>query len=386
MGQAFIIMQIGDSALDDVCENAIVPALQACGLEPKRVDKHNEGGLLKSEIIAFIERADIIVADVTNERPNCYLEVGYAMGISKLRNLILTAREDHNRDSPAHKLGGPKVHFDLSGYDILYWRAEDIAEFRDELTKRIRRRQAVLPSTERKTVWDGEWIESQRERAFAGLAAIGKVGFMEVLFALDPPKLHKSQQDLDGAARRAQIGFTGWPIGVYLDSGDDRPRPTADGIIAEIKFGRGSYDYWSIRRSGAFYLLKSILEDERDPSKLYFDTRILRLTEAFLYCARLYTGLQVDQEAVVHIRIRHGGLKDRVLIASTAQRRLSGIPKSTIEDEVEGTVTTTIAQIETDLVALVKQVAAPLFTIFDLQEFAHEVYEGRVNDVVGGLS
>ena len=68
MAQAFIIMQIGNSELDSMCEKAIVPAIQACGLEPKRVDKHNRGGLLKSEIIKFIQTTDIIVADLTNER------------------------------------------------------------------------------------------------------------------------------------------------------------------------------------------------------------------------------------------------------------------------------------------------------------------------------
>lgn len=91
MSQAFIIMQIGSSDMDHACEQAIVLALRACGLEPKRVDKHNKGELLKSEIISFIENSDIIVADLTNERPNCYLEVGYAMGVDKFRNLVLTA-------------------------------------------------------------------------------------------------------------------------------------------------------------------------------------------------------------------------------------------------------------------------------------------------------
>jgi hypothetical protein len=65
MTTAFIIMQIGNPELDNVCAHAIVPALEICGLDPKRVDKHNTGGLLKSEIIAFIESADIIIADLT---------------------------------------------------------------------------------------------------------------------------------------------------------------------------------------------------------------------------------------------------------------------------------------------------------------------------------
>lgn len=120
MPEAFIIMQIGNPDLDKMCEQAVVPALKACGLEPVRIDKHNKGGLLKSEIIKRIQDSEVIVADLTNERPNCYLEVGYAMGIDKFRNLILTARQDHNQDSPDHQPGGAKIHFDLSGYDVLF--------------------------------------------------------------------------------------------------------------------------------------------------------------------------------------------------------------------------------------------------------------------------
>lgn len=45
--EAFIIMQIGDQDLDYVCDRAIVPALEAAGLEPRRVDRHNTGDLLK---------------------------------------------------------------------------------------------------------------------------------------------------------------------------------------------------------------------------------------------------------------------------------------------------------------------------------------------------
>src|SRR3972149_8278012 len=145
MPPAFIIMQIGNSELETVCREVFVPALIACGFDPKRVDKHNEGRLLKSEIVEFIETSDIIIADLTNERPNCYLEVGYAMGLDKFRNLIMTSREDHNQDSPNYKKGGPKIHFDLKGYDILFWEEDNLDEFKNELEKRIKRRLSPLP-------------------------------------------------------------------------------------------------------------------------------------------------------------------------------------------------------------------------------------------------
>jgi hypothetical protein len=137
---AFVIMQIGNMALDRVYERAIAPAIRDCDLVPRRVDRHNEGGLLHSEILAFLEESEILVADLTNQRPNCYLEVGYALGARRSAHLVLTAREDHQPDSPNYRPDGPKVHFDVSGYDILFWDPACLDAFRAQLAKRIRRR------------------------------------------------------------------------------------------------------------------------------------------------------------------------------------------------------------------------------------------------------
>jgi hypothetical protein len=144
MSQAFIIMQIGEPELERIYDRVIAPALEACGFTPRRVDRHTRGGLLASEIISFLEESEILIADLTNERPNCYLEVGYALGLGKSTNLILTAREDHDPESPRHRVGGPRIHFDLAGYDILFWRADRLAAFRQELEKRIQRRRLLL--------------------------------------------------------------------------------------------------------------------------------------------------------------------------------------------------------------------------------------------------
>lgn len=129
MDEVFVVMQIGNSQLDTVCDEAIDPAIRDAGFVPRRVDRHNSGDLLKSEIVEFIERSQIIVADITNERPNCYLEIGYAMGLGKKTNLILTAREDHHHSSPNFQHDGPKIHFDLEGYDILLWSPDNLADF-----------------------------------------------------------------------------------------------------------------------------------------------------------------------------------------------------------------------------------------------------------------
>lgn len=51
MSIAFVVMQIGDAELDGIFDTVIEPAIRSAGLQARRVDRHNEGDLLKSEII-----------------------------------------------------------------------------------------------------------------------------------------------------------------------------------------------------------------------------------------------------------------------------------------------------------------------------------------------
>jgi hypothetical protein len=384
MNNAFIIIQIGNSELEKLCTQSIIPAIEACGLSAKRVDKHNEGGLLKSEIIKFIESSEIIIADLTYERPNCYLEIGYTMGIDKFRNLILTAREDHNLDSKNYKTGGPKIHFDLSGYDILFWNPLKLDDFRTELEKRIKRRLAIIQPTseEPKGYWNIDWISSHQATALAGLSKTGVTGFMEARFALDYPKPDWTQKILDDAARASNINTFGWPIAVYLGNREEfRPKPKSDGIVAEIS--SGTYDYWAIGRNGDFYMLKSLFEDSRDASKIFFDTRINRVTELFLYCARLYDRLGVDRSSFINIVVRHSGLKNRTVKAANPNR-LMLVDHSTTEDESITELRIKLEEIETILTSLVKQVTAPMFILFDYLEISDGIYNDIVNSFVQG--
>jgi hypothetical protein len=386
MPHAFIVMQIGDTSLDEMCRRSIVPAITACGLEARRVDKHNQGGILKSEIVQFLETSEIIVADLTNERPNVYLEIGYAMGLDKFRNLILTVRHDHFLDSPKYVRGGPRIHFDLAGYEILAWHPENLDEFRMELEKRIRRRRAVvalaLPSG---SALDDVWIEDQRNTANAGLANIGRSGFMEVRAGLLPPKPDKNQRELNQAARASQIETFGWPIAVYVDDDRFRPRPRADGIFASIApESKQSYDYWTIRRNGDVFIVGSLFEDEQRSDTIFFDTRIIRVAEAFLYLLRLYSQLGIDRATRVEVVVRHGGLRGRVLSASSP-RRLMHSRRSTQEDRIESPIHDSLEGLEANLAKHVEAVVAPLLTLFDFFELRASDYEQLVNDFVAGV-
>ena len=386
MPQAFLIMHIGNAELDHVAASAIVPALVACGLEPKRVDKHNKGGLLKTEIIDFIETSDIIVADLTHERPNCYLEVGYVMGVDKFRNLILTVREDHFSDSENFKKGGPKIHFDLAGYDILAWHPGDIDSFRTELEKRIRRRLAILapPSEVASASLQSDWFSEQRTLADEGMKKTPRTAYMEVSFALASRTEQFSLPTLNNAAQTAPIHTFGWPIAPYLTREDLRPRPRADGVVCEVLGGRKeSYDYWALRRNGDFYWRGSLFEDERRPGDLFFDTRIVRVTETLLYCGRLYAALDQDRQRVVTVTIRHVGLRGRRLSCAN-QNRLIHARDVSHENESAVFFSVRLEQLETELVTLVKAVVAPMLALFDFFELNDQIYEKLVNDFVAG--
>ena len=378
-----MIMQIGNKELDSVYYNAIEPAILSTGLSVKRVDKHNQGGLLKSEIIKFIQESEIIIADLTNERPNCYLEIGYAMGIDKFRNLILTVKDDHFQDHPNYMKGGPKIHFDLSGYDILAWSPNSLDSFKEKLIKRIKHRLFIISPQEQELIWDNAWIQKHRGIAQDGLLKAGFEGSMEIRFALDPPKINVTQNDLYNAARSSEIHTFGWPIGVFLyNIPEEKPYPTNEGIVAEIQ--TESYDYWTINKKGDFYSLISLFEDQRNKSEyVFYDIRIFRVTESLLYCAKLYNHFDVGPFKNVYFAIRHSGFMGRVIIPSDPSTLVRKVHKS-IENNSETSIVFRLDQIESNLVILVKDICTPFFELFDFFQVDHAYYENIIDRFVSG--
>ena len=395
MDEVFVVIQIGDAQLDQVCDEAIDPAIVDAGFTPRRVDRHNEGDLLKSEIVQFIERCQVIVADVTNERPNCYLEIGYAMGLGKKANLILTAREDHHHSSPSYDRNGPKVHFDLEGYSILFWNPDDLPAFRSELARLIRRRAAIVRPTERPAVPpDGlEWRGALREQGEGGLARIGRSGYMEAAAEIRPEG-NWPQTRLLEVLRESSIHNFGWPIAVMLENRDEyRPRPTMDGITAEVAIGEGepngfgqdrrSYDLWKLFRDGRFYTLLSYFEDERSPGALFFEVRIKRVTETLMLLSRIYRRLGASDTDQVTVWFRHAGLAGKTLRAANWNRDLR--ERTTAEGIVDSALTATVASLESNLVEHVKEVIDPLFMVFEFFELGDNVLAEIVDEFVAEL-
>lgn len=84
---------------------AITSAAQAAGLRAERVKDVPGDYRITDRILKMIGQARFIVADLTNERPNVYFELGYARGLGKTVITILRS--------------GTNIHFDVRDWTYI---------------------------------------------------------------------------------------------------------------------------------------------------------------------------------------------------------------------------------------------------------------------------
>jgi hypothetical protein len=231
------------------------------------------------------------------------------------------------------------------------------------------------------------WFTAEQAKATAGIAKLGLEGQMELQVAIVPP-LAKSQLELLNAVKQSEIKTFGWPIGITLENGDEyRPRPYGDGIRAEVSItdgsiGRQSYDYWSLRSNGDFFLLQSLFEDSRKSGEIFFDTRIVRVTESLMFVERLYTTLGAHPDSRVAIRVTHHGVNGRTLMSASPYR--SVFPRKSNESQSSSELVTVLGTMHETRVTDVRKILDPMFMLFDFTQFAVEVYEDIVRSFEEG--
>lgn len=383
--KAFVIMQIGNTELDKLYSDVYYPAIKESNLEPKRIDKDNEGNLLKKEIVENIESADIIIADLTNERPNCYLEVGYAMGLDKYNNLIFTAREDHYPDSPNYKKGGPKIHFDVAGYDILFWDKNKLDEFKTKLVEKIGRRLLIVsPNAKRNEtiIWDESWVENQRNYARNQIKQRRFSRYLEVLVSPLSHILNISQNELLDIADKSQIIETGWPIGVVFKNVNKlKPTPKSDGIISEVDGNvRGnSYDFSYFKKNGQIFITRTLLEDRNYKDSILVETRISEMTELLMYLLRFYSNCNLPKDERIKISIKFSGLVNNAL-RFTRTGLLVRIPRKSIENDFIYETFVSLSEIENNLAEKVYEILKGFFMLFDFYELEIDSVKSSINE------
>jgi hypothetical protein len=122
IGYAFVAMPIDkdDHQLVDVLD-AIKVAATTCGISAERVDEAESNNRITDRILESIAKAEFVIVDLTNERPNVLFEAGFAHGIGKIP--IYVARE------------GTTIHFDVKDYPVIQFR--NMKELKDGITRRL---------------------------------------------------------------------------------------------------------------------------------------------------------------------------------------------------------------------------------------------------------
>lgn len=118
----FVIMSFsGDKRLGDFYRFGIKAAIEEAGYECVRVDEIEHNRKITDLLLQRIEASRFLVADLTEARPNCYYELGWAHRASK--DVILTIHSS------------TPIHFDIKDYNFLVY--ESASDLHDRLYKRI---------------------------------------------------------------------------------------------------------------------------------------------------------------------------------------------------------------------------------------------------------
>jgi len=232
-----------------------------------------------------------------------------------------------------------------------------------------------------------DWFDGKRAIAHERLIELKFLRYMEVRSRLIEEEVF-SRSKLMEVAEKSTIHTFGWPIAVFMHRAEYKPRPDNDnkggGIFADISIKEESFDYWSINKNAHFYLLKSLFEDKRKPGSIFFNTRIIRITETLLYLKNLYFNLGINKKSPIEIVIEHGGLKNSVMDAAGPSRMLFEHPE--IEQDIArgNLVKTTINELESNIVDVVEKFTEPLFEMFDFFKIDKKVLEDVVNRYIKG--
>jgi len=122
--QCFVIQPFDGDVYDRRYKETIKPALEKAGVEPKRADEILGLNPVIEKIESAIAAAPICIAEVSEDNPNVWLELGYALALSRPTVII------------CEKSRRPKLPFDVQHRSIIFYRTDSASGF-DELERNI---------------------------------------------------------------------------------------------------------------------------------------------------------------------------------------------------------------------------------------------------------
>ncbi len=144
MKKCFFIMPIGIPETEILWEKVYAPTVIELGYEAIRIKENDDGRSMDEQIVDYINNVSLIIADLTYARPNCYYEYGYAKGVGRNEEVIICCKEDHNPDSKDYKHDKHKLHFDVRQHYVVWWKIDDLKQFRSDLVDKIKQREKMM--------------------------------------------------------------------------------------------------------------------------------------------------------------------------------------------------------------------------------------------------
>lgn len=105
--ESFFICPLDSDEVNHNYEFVIKPLVKQYQFDIRRIDEISHTQEITGVILDAIARCKFVIADLTEARPNCYYELGYAHALRK--PVIILARK------------GTLRHFDISTYKWNYW-------------------------------------------------------------------------------------------------------------------------------------------------------------------------------------------------------------------------------------------------------------------------
>lgn len=118
MRLCFVIQPFDGGPFDARYDETLAPAIKAAGFEPYRVDRDPKVTIPIKSVEEMILSADVCLADISENNPNVWLELGLAFAAAK--PVLLIAKDVRRKSYP----------FDVQHLHIVRYRTESEKDFR----------------------------------------------------------------------------------------------------------------------------------------------------------------------------------------------------------------------------------------------------------------
>jgi hypothetical protein len=240
-----------------------------------------------------------------------------------------------------------------------------------------------LVGSQKKAITDlnSGWFAHHRQKADEKKSKWDLQGLMDIRCSLPDRTINIDQAQLVAALKQVQNSVT--ELRLAPRSSSYPASIFSDGIVQEID--NKPYSYCALGSNGDVFSVHRIFEDIRgnaNSKEIFDNVRMHEITEVLIFCVRYYQALGLPMDTRVKIAIRHDGLSNREISCSEElgmfAMKITG-PKTAHQDSVTTEVVTTLAEINSNLLAMVKQFGEPLLKLFNLHKLIDKDYLHCIN-------